>query len=56
MVNKALANKPIERPGMNRRGDCDLARAEQLLDIGWPDAPHRVIRNHAVENWEVAGR
>jgi nitronate monooxygenase/enoyl-[acyl-carrier protein] reductase II len=37
------------------------ARAEDtvhttLFDIGWPDAPHRVLRNKAVEEWEAAGR
>jgi nitronate monooxygenase/enoyl-[acyl-carrier protein] reductase II len=28
----------------------------QLFDIGWPDAPHRVLRNKAVVEWEAAGR
>ena len=27
-----------------------------LFDIGWPDAPHRVLRNKAVTEWEAAGR
>lgn len=27
-----------------------------LFDIGWPDAPHRVLRNKAVAEWEAAGR
>ena len=27
-----------------------------LFDIGWPDAPHRVLRNSTVERWEEAGR
>jgi NAD(P)H-dependent flavin oxidoreductase YrpB (nitropropane dioxygenase family) len=26
-----------------------------LFDVGWPDAPHRVIRNRAVAEWEAAG-
>ena len=26
-----------------------------LFDIGWPDAPHRVLRNSVVEEWERAG-
>ncbi len=25
-----------------------------LFDIGWPDAPHRVLRNKAVDEWEAA--
>jgi nitronate monooxygenase len=36
------------------------ARAEdtvhtRLFDVGWPDAPHRVLRNRAVDEWEAAG-
>jgi nitronate monooxygenase/enoyl-[acyl-carrier protein] reductase II len=27
-----------------------------LFDIGWPDAPHRVLRNRVVREWEAAGR
>jgi NAD(P)H-dependent flavin oxidoreductase YrpB (nitropropane dioxygenase family) len=27
-----------------------------LFDIGWPDAPHRVLRNATVERWIDAGR
>src|SRR3954470_13556456 len=27
-----------------------------LFDRGWPDAPHRTIRNSTVEAWEQAGR
>src|SRR5581483_3047482 len=37
------------------------ARAEDtvhttLFDSGWPDAPHRVLRTAAYEEWERAGR
>ena len=27
-----------------------------LFDIGWPDAPHRVLRTTMVKEWERAGR
>ena len=26
------------------------------FDVGWPNAPHRVIRNENYTNWEAAGR
>jgi NAD(P)H-dependent flavin oxidoreductase YrpB (nitropropane dioxygenase family) len=26
-----------------------------LFDVGWPNAPHRVIRSKVVEEWELAG-
>jgi NAD(P)H-dependent flavin oxidoreductase YrpB (nitropropane dioxygenase family) len=29
---------------------------EDLFDIGWPNAPHRVLRNKTVAAWEAAGR
>ncbi len=28
----------------------------ELYDIGWPNAPHRVLRTRVVEQWERAGR
>lgn len=28
----------------------------ELFDIGWPDAPHRVLRNSVVDDWEKANR
>jgi nitronate monooxygenase len=34
----------------------DTVYTEDLFDIGWPNAPHRVIRNKVVEEWEEAGR
>jgi nitronate monooxygenase len=27
-----------------------------LFDVGWPGAPHRVLRNSTVRRWEEAGR
>ncbi len=27
-----------------------------IIDIWWPDAPHRVLRNRVVMEWEAAGR
>ena len=34
----------------------DTVYLKNLFDIGWPDAPHRVLRNKTVDNWEAAGR
>jgi nitronate monooxygenase len=28
---------------------------KDLFDIGWPKAPHRVLRNTTVDAWETAG-
>ena len=36
--------------------ETDTVYLENLFDIGWPDAPHRVLRNETVTMWEAAGR
>ena len=36
--------------------ETDTTYLENLFDVGWPNAPHRVIRNSTVANWEAAGR
>lgn len=43
-----------------RRRLLDASEADTyygtLFDKGWPDAPHRALRNSTVEAWEAAGR
>ena len=34
----------------------DVVYCDDLFDRGWEDAPHRVLRNRIVEEWEAAGR
>jgi NAD(P)H-dependent flavin oxidoreductase YrpB (nitropropane dioxygenase family) len=34
----------------------DTVYLESLFDVGWPAAPHRVLRNSTVDRWENAGR
>ncbi len=36
--------------------ESDTVHLEDLFDIGWPNAPHRVLRNYVVSDWEAAGR
>jgi len=33
----------------------DTVYLDNLFDGGWPEAPHRVIRNSTVDTWEKAG-
>jgi NAD(P)H-dependent flavin oxidoreductase YrpB (nitropropane dioxygenase family) len=35
---------------------ADTVYAEALFDNGWPNAPHRALRNAIVSAWEKAGR
>lgn len=37
-------------------GAHDTVYVRDLFDIGWPDAPHRVLRNRCVDEWEAADR
>lgn len=34
----------------------DTIHLQNLFDITWPNAPHRVLRNKTVMEWEAAGR
>ena len=36
--------------------ETDAKLYANLYEVGWPDAPHRVIRNSTAEAWEAAGR
>jgi nitronate monooxygenase len=36
--------------------ETDAQWYADLYDVGWPDAPHRAIRNATAEMWEAAGR
>ncbi len=36
--------------------ESDTVYLDNLFDIGWPDAPHRALRNSTIEAWESAGR
>jgi nitronate monooxygenase len=36
--------------------DATQTEHTTLFDIGWPDAPHRVLRTTIIEEWERAGR
>jgi nitronate monooxygenase len=50
---------PIHDDYRLRLIDADETDAQwypDLFDVGWPNAPHRVIRNSTAEMWEAAGR
>lgn len=56
-----LASEEVEiHPEYQRRlleaSENDTAYLENLFDVGWPDAPHRALRNSTIEDWESAGK
>jgi NAD(P)H-dependent flavin oxidoreductase YrpB (nitropropane dioxygenase family) len=44
------------RKRLLQANENDTVFLENLFDVGWPDAPHRTLRNKTVEAWEAAGR
>lgn len=51
---EAAAHPDYKQHILRARADDTLYTT--LFDIGWPDAPHRVLRNSVVAEWELAGR
>jgi NAD(P)H-dependent flavin oxidoreductase YrpB (nitropropane dioxygenase family) len=50
---------PIHEEYRRRLMDADETKAEwypDLYDVGWPDSPHRALRNSTAEEWDAAGR
>jgi nitronate monooxygenase len=37
-------------------GETDALWFADLFDGGWPNAPHRALRNSTIDDWEAAGR
>ena len=46
---------PHYRARLFNATEKDTTYLPNLFDIGWPDAPHRVLRNSTVDRWEDAG-
>jgi nitronate monooxygenase len=47
---------PDYQERLRNADEAATVHLENLFDQGWPDAPHRVLRNSTVEAWERAGR
>lgn len=47
---------PLYQNAILRASEDDTIYATQLFDGGWPDAPHRVLRNSTTRLWGAAGQ
>ncbi|MEO8242737.1 MAG: nitronate monooxygenase [bacterium] len=56
LASREVALHPRYRDRLLQAGEDDTVYLENLYDIGWPDAPHRILRNKVVDAWEEAGR
>jgi NAD(P)H-dependent flavin oxidoreductase YrpB (nitropropane dioxygenase family) len=50
-----VAIHPRYRERLFAASEADTVHTS-LFDVGWPAAPHRVLRNATLEAWEAAGR
>jgi NAD(P)H-dependent flavin oxidoreductase YrpB (nitropropane dioxygenase family) len=53
-ANESAAHRDYKKAVIAAQAEDTLYTT--LFDIGWPEAPHRVIRTATVEAWESAGR
>jgi nitronate monooxygenase len=55
-----LAEEAPVHPEYRRRliaaAETDAEWYANLYDVGWPNAPHRALRNSTAQAWETAGR
>jgi NAD(P)H-dependent flavin oxidoreductase YrpB (nitropropane dioxygenase family) len=56
LASEEAAIHPRYRELLLKATENDTVFAEELFDIRWPKAPHRVLRNKTVDVWEAAGR
>jgi nitronate monooxygenase len=56
LASNEAAIHPRYRELILQATEDDTVYLEELFDIGWPKAPHRVLRNSTVAAWEAAGR
>jgi nitronate monooxygenase len=51
-----VASRRRSSPRPSPRATETSTENSSLFDVGWPDAPHRTLRNSTFERWEAAGR
>jgi NAD(P)H-dependent flavin oxidoreductase YrpB (nitropropane dioxygenase family) len=56
LASNEAAIHPRYRERLLKATENDTVFLEELFNVGWPSAPHRVLRNKTVAAWEAAGR
>lgn len=49
------ADHPVYKARIVASTAADTVYTERLYDVGWPDAPHRTLRNRTYAEWQDAG-
>ncbi len=55
LASAEAATHPVHRARLLGASETDVVYTS-LFDVGWPDAPHRALRNSTFVEWEAAGR
>jgi NAD(P)H-dependent flavin oxidoreductase YrpB (nitropropane dioxygenase family) len=55
LVSHEAAIHPRYRERVLQANESDTVFLENLFDVGWPNAPHRTLKNQTVAAWETAG-
>ncbi len=55
LMAKEANSSSVYQELIARANENDTVYTERLFNIGWDNAPHRVIRNTTVKNWENGG-
>jgi NAD(P)H-dependent flavin oxidoreductase YrpB (nitropropane dioxygenase family) len=56
LASREATIHPRYRERLLQASENDTVFLEDLFDVRWPNAPHRVLRNQTVDAWEGAGR
>lgn len=56
LASQEAAIHPDYRANILAAGEADTEWYADLYDIGWPNAPHRALRNATAATWHDAGR
>jgi len=56
LASEEIAIHPDYQGRVLAQAETDTVYLEDLFDVHWPNAPHRVLRNSTVAAWEDAGR
>ena len=56
LLAREMPLHPDYRQRLLDAAETDAEWYADLYEVGWPDAPHRALRNSTAEAWEAAGR
>ncbi len=56
LASEEINVHPEYRDRILNASEDDTIHLDNLFDVGWRNAPHRVLHNSTVERWEAAGR